>query len=354
MDQAQIKKILLVILIIFALFVLFRNLIWLVLPLALAWGFSRARGKGVGLERWFSNFSNFNFKRYTGDAASNQFRPMEIINPNKLKATIKWAVGIIVALIIVGSSLTIVPAGHVGVFHLFGKVSDQPLYSGLHMVNPLGAVEKMTIRTQEYTMSIATEEGKRRGDDSITALTKEGLSVSLDITVLYHLLADQAPGVYKNIGLDYSEIVIRPEIRSAIREIVADYDAKDIYSAKRTEAAATLIQRLKDKIEPRGIAVEEVLLRNVKLPDQLAQSIEQKLQADQESQRYDFVLQKEKKEADRKRIEAEGQRNAQQIISQGLTPAYLNYLYLQGLKDRPGTIYVPVNPNNGVPLFRGL
>jgi len=222
------------------------------------------------------------------------------------------------------------------------------------VVNPFGSVEKMSVRTQDYTMSGTANEGQRSGDDSITALTKEGLSVGLDITVLYHLEAAQAPAVYRGIGPDYGEVVIRPEIHSAIREIVADYEAKDIYSEKRTEAAAKLIERLKNTIGPRGIVIEEVLLRNVTLPEKISQSIEEKLQADQESQRYDFVLQKETKEAERKRIEAEGQKAAQQIISQGLTASYLNYLYLQGLKDRPGTIYVPVNPGNGIPLFKGL
>ena len=154
--------------------------------------------------------------------------------------------------------------------------------------------------------------------------------------------------------MNYHEVVIRPEIRSAIREVVAQYEAKDIYSEKRGEAAVKILEALKTKIEPRGVGVEEVLLRNVALPKNLATSIESKLQAEQESQRYDFVLEKETKEAERKRIEAAGQRDAQQIITQGLTTPYLNYLYIQNLKDSKGTIYVPTNPSNGTPLFRSL
>lgn len=306
----------------------------------------------VNINDWFK--SQLNFRTKNSPINLNNLSNMQTLNTGSVKKMIIWAVVGMVVLILVAKSLVVVPAGYVGVYHLFGKVSDRALYSGLHLVNPLGAVEKMSVRTEDYTMSITSNEGRRSGDDSITALTKEGLSVSLDITVLYHLVADRAPEVYKNIGLSYSEIVIRPEIRSAIRDITADYTAKEIYSEKRAEANAKLVERLKTKIETRGILLEEVLLRNVNLPTQLAQSIEQKLQAEQESQRYDFVLQKETKEAERKRIEAEGQRNAQKIISESLTFNYLNYLYLQGIKDRPGTIYVPVNPNNGLPLFKGL
>ena len=153
---------------------------------------------------------------------------------------------------------------------------------------------------------------------------------------------------------NYIETIIRPSIRSGIREVVANYEAKDIYSEKRAEATMKITERLKSEIEPRGIVVEDVLLRNVNLPAKLVNAIQEKLTAEQEAQRYDFVLQREKKEAERKIIEAEGQRSAQQIISQSLTPNYLNYLYIKELKDREGTIYVPTNPSTGLPLFRGL
>src|SRR3989338_400116 len=265
---------------------------------------------------------------------------------------VKWAALIILALIIIPRFLVVIPAGTTGVYHLFGRVSDKPLSSGLHFVIPLAVVTKMSIQTQDYTMSIVKEEGRRLGDDSIDALTKEGLNVALDITVLFKLREESSPSVFRELGVNYQEIIIRPETRSIIREVVAQYDAKSLYSEKRGEAVEAIKNGLKDKIEPRGIIVEEVLLRNVKLPDRLAKSIEEKLQAEQESARYDFVLEKEKKEADRKRIEAQGQRDAQKTISESLTSSYLEYLYLTGLKDRQGTIYVPTNPANGLPLFR--
>ena len=203
-------------------------------------------------------------------------------------------------------------------------------------------------------MSIIQSEGDKKTADAISALTKEGLQVDLDITVLYHLDEEKASDVFKNVGLNYIEKIIRPSIRSGIREVVANYEAKDIYSEKREEATMQIRDRLKTDIDPRGIIIEDVLLRNVNLPDKLAGAIQEKLTAEQEAQRYDFVLEREEKEAQRKIIEAEGQRDAQTIINQSLTPRYLEYLYIRELKDREGTIYVPIDANNGLPLFRGL
>jgi regulator of protease activity HflC (stomatin/prohibitin superfamily) len=203
-------------------------------------------------------------------------------------------------------------------------------------------------------MSITPTEGKKMGNDSITALTKEGLNVDLDITVLYHLVEDRASDVYKNLGLNYEEKVIRPAIRASIREVVAQYEAKDIYSEKREEATLGLENYLKQTIEDRGIEVEQVLLRNVNLPEKLANSIQEKLQAEQEAQRMKFVLEKESQEAERKRIEAAGQRDAQKIINESLSEQYLDYLYINSLKDRQGTIYVPTSPSSGMPVFKNI
>ena len=203
-------------------------------------------------------------------------------------------------------------------------------------------------------MTVRHDEGQVQGDDSIAALTKEGLKVNLDITVLYHLEKNQAAKIYQNVGSDFEEKIIRSSIRSSIREVVAQYTAEALYSEKRKESADNLLALLKQKIEPRGILIEDVLLRDVTLPAKLSDAIEEKLKADQEAQRFDFVLQKEVKEAERKRIEAAGQRDAQKIINESLTEQYLQYLYIRELKDRAGTIYVPVSPENGLPLFKGL
>jgi len=252
------------------------------------------------------------------------------------------------------ASIVIVDAGETGVYSLFGKVKDEELRSGFHLVIPLAKVTKMSIRTEEYTMSAVTGEGRIKGDDSIEALTKEGLKINLDITVLYRLNEDKASDVYKELGLGFDEKIIRPTIRTAIRDVIAQYDAKDVYSEKREEANKQIEEKVARELEPRGIAVEDVLLRNVALPENLAKSIQEKLQAEQEAQKYDFILQKEGKEKERKIIEAEGQRDAQKIINESLTSNYLYYLYVSDLKSREGTIYVPTNPSTGMPLFRDL
>lgn len=255
---------------------------------------------------------------------------------------------------LIPNSYAIIEAGTVGVYSIFGKVRNEVLYPGFHVVNPFSRITRMSIRTEEYTMSRATDEGRKAGDDSIAALTKEGLNVSLDMTALYHLDAAKASEVYRTLGIDYDEKVVRPEIRSAIRGVVAQYDARDLYSTKREEANQKIFDELKVALDPRGIILETVLIRDVLLPANLTQAIQEKLAADQEAQKYDFILDKEKKEKQRKIIEAEGQRDAQKIINESLSDKYLYYQYIVSLKDRQGTVYVPTSPTTGMPLFRDL
>jgi len=275
------------------------------------------------------------------------------MNINNIKGKIWWTIGIFIIIIILFNIFVVIPAGNTGVKSLFGKVKDQEISSGLHIVNPLMKIQKMSIRTEEYTMSVTHGEGQKVGADQISALTNEGLPIDLDITVFYHLQEDKASDVYKDLGLNFQEKIIRPEIRSTIREVVARYDAKDVYSEKRAEVSAEIQNRMEETINPRGIIVEQVLLRNVTLPAKLSASIQEKLQAEQDAQKYDFILQKEEKEAERKRVEAAGQRDAQTIINESLTSKYLQYLYINELKDREGTIYVPTG-SDGLPLFKSV
>jgi regulator of protease activity HflC (stomatin/prohibitin superfamily) len=294
---------------------------------------------------------NFNKNNY------NNIKTMETIKtkgPKKSGKFVAYVFVLVILLALALNSFVIIEAGSTGVQSLFGKVKDEELPSGFNIKNPFMLVHKMNIRTQEYTMSIVNTEGKKSGNDSISALTKEGLQVDLDITILFHLMENKASDVYRDIGPKYEDVVIRPQIRSTIREVTAQYETKDIYSEKREEATEKILELIRESVNPRGIEVEEVLLRNVNLPDRISQSIQEKLQAEQEAQRYEFLLQREEKEAQRKRVEAEGQRDAQKIINESLTARYLEYLYIQSLKDREGTIYVPTSPNTGMPLFRGI
>ncbi len=287
-------------------------------------------------------------------------KPKTMIDHNKIPITkqAKLAIKIIGALIIIfialSITITVVPAGNVGVMDFFGRVGERELSPGIQFKTPLSRVITFSTRTQDFTMTSRLGEGNVYGDDSIAVLTKEGLTLGLDMTVLYHLETGNVADLYKNVGKDFKEKIIRPSIRTVIRDIVAQYNAEALYSAKREEAVGKISEKLTEKLKERGIIIEDVLLRNVTLPAKLADAIEEKLKAEQEAQRFDFVLEKEEKEAERKRIEARGQRDAQKIINESLTTRYLEYLYIRELKDREGTIYVPVNPNNGLPLFKGL
>jgi len=313
--------------------------------------------KSNKFQKHIKSFKFNKAKNYFEEEFTKVKNPMKTFNLNKGKKLIVYAIILLAVFIFLGfagSFWVIIGAGETGVQSLFGKVRDSELQSGFHIKNPFVKITKMNIRTQEYTMSIAQGEGKKFGSDAIAALTKEGLNVALDITVLYHLEEEKSSDIFRDVGLGYDEIIIRPQIRSVIREVISQYSAKDIYSEKRQEATQKILDELKERLSIRGIEAEEVLLRNIQLPSDLAQSIQEKLQAEQEAERYDFVLQKEEKEAERKRLEATGQRDAQKIINESLTTRYLEFLYIESLKDREGTIYVPTNPNNGTPLFRGL
>jgi len=242
------------------------------------------------------------------------------------------------AILIIASLIRIVPAGNIGVQVLFGKVLiGSTLSEGLNVVNPFIDLEIMTIRTQAYTMSIATEEGQRYGDDAITSLTKDGLEVAMDLTVWFHLDGTEAAIVFQKIGKDYVAKIVRPAARTAIRNTTVKYNAVEIYSEKREEVQTEINTSLAVDFKERGIILEKVLLRNIKLPAKVKNAIEAKLEADQDAQKMEFVLLKEIKEADRKKIEAGGIAEAQRIIAQSLIGergrAYLSWKYLENLKN---------------------
>ncbi len=254
--------------------------------------------------------------------------------------------------ILLSRFVVVIDAGEVGVISTFGSVSENALDSGLHLKSPFSTIIYMPTRTQEYTMSASTNEGLVEGDDSIEARASDGALVFLDITVLYRLDSEQAPKVYKEIGRDYVDKIVRPTTRSVIREIIAKYPINEIYSTKRDEIAQKIDEKLTEQVKERGIVIEDTLLRNVNLTQTLSNSIEEKLTAQQEAQKLDFLLERESKESERKVIEATGQRDSQSLINQSLTDRYLYYLYVQSLKDRAGTIYVPTE--GGVPLFKNV
>ncbi len=230
------------------------------------------------------------------------------------------------------SAVKQINAGEVGVKSLFGKVQNDVLQSGLTVVNPLMEVYKLDIKTQNYTMSAVHNEGDKEGDDAIRALTADGLEVIIDLTVLYRVLSTEAPDIIKQTGLDYREKIIRPITRTKIRDNAVYYTAVDLYSKKRDEFQTRIYKSIEESLKQRGFVLEQLLVRNIALPAMVKTSIEEKIKAEQDAQKMEFVLQKEKQEAERKRVEAQGIADYQRIMSAGLTDKQLQYEQIQVMK----------------------
>jgi regulator of protease activity HflC (stomatin/prohibitin superfamily) len=223
--------------------------------------------------------------------------------------------------------------GEVGVQALFGKVQPGTLSEGLNFINPLVDVRRFDVRTQNYTMSAVHDEGDRSGDDAIRVLSADGLEVTIDLTVLYRLQADKAPDVLRTIGKDYTDKIVRPITRTKIRDFAAYYDAVALYSTKRDEFQLRLSEGISKEFQDRGLVMEQVLIRNITLPESVKQAIEAKINAEQESQKMRFVLDKEKQEADRKRVEAQGISDYQRILTASLSDRLLQYEQIKAQKE---------------------
>jgi len=226
-----------------------------------------------------------------------------------------------------------IEAGQVGVQTLFGKVQPGILESGLNVINPFLEVSSMDIKTQNYTMSAISSEGAKSGDDAIRALSADGLEVILDLTILYRVIPAEAPRIYREIGLDYRDIVVRPITRTKIRDNAVYYDAVDLYSKKRDEFQAKIFEGIQKDFKERGLILEQLLVRNITLPTSVKAAIESKINAEQDAQKMQFVLQKEKQEADRKRVEAQGIADYQKIINSELTDKLLQYETIKAQKE---------------------
>lgn len=163
--------------------------------------------------------------------------------------------------------------------------------------------------------------------------SKEGLNVNAEISILYHIEAEKAPQIVKEIGTNYEEVIILSVFRSAAADICAKYYAKDMHSGKRGEIEGEILKRMEELLKDRGFTIEAVLLKSIALPAGLYTAIEDKLEAEQEAQRMEFVLQKEELEAERKKIEAQGTAQAQKILSDGLNERTIQWRSLQVLNN---------------------
>ncbi len=270
--------------------------------------------------------------------------PREIFMARKggwLQSAIAALVG---GLVVIGlvTSIAYVPAGHVGVLTLFGRVTGEVLPEGTHLILPFKTNNKLAIRTQELkeTASVPSE---------------EGLIITLDTSLLFRLDPLKAAEIYQKVGPRFVDVVVEPNLRSAIRSATSAHNANALYTGAREKVANQVQNELEVHLGPRGIIIESVLLRDIQLPAMLKTSIEAKQQAEQDALRMTFILQKEKQEAERKRIEAQGISDFQRIITQGLSPMLLQWKGIEATEKLANSANSKVvligSPRTGLPLI---
>ena len=245
------------------------------------------------------------------------------------------------ALIVLYSSMTIVPAGHVGVQDFFGRVSDRILSPGINLIAPGTHVVKFSVQTRELK-------------EAASVPTSEGLIVNLDVSLLFRLRPEAAARVYKTIGTRFEGVVIDPQLRSIIRDVTAEYEAKFLYSSSREVVSQNMFKHIQVALAPRGIEAEQVLLRNVQLPPLLTTAIQEKLQAEQQAQRMRFVLDRERQEAERKRVEAQGIADFQGIVAKGISAELLKWKAIEvahELSKSPNAKLIVLGDKTGLPII---
>jgi prohibitin 1 len=263
---------------------------------------------------------------------------------NPLLGLIGLAIAGFILIILLFNSVVRVPTGSVSVLTLFGRVTGEVLPEGIHVINPLKASNTLSVRTQEMK-------------ESASVPSSEGLVMNLDTSLIYHLNPEKAADTYQRVGPNYMLVLVEPNLRAAIREATASHSANALYTGEREMVAKQIFEQLTSRLGDRGIIVENVLLRDIQLPQTLKASIESKQQAEQEALAMNFRLQKETQEAQRKRIEAAGIRDFQQIVAQGISPALLEWKGIEATetlaKSGNSKVVVIGNAKNGLPLILG-
>jgi regulator of protease activity HflC (stomatin/prohibitin superfamily) len=266
------------------------------------------------------------------------------VGGNPVLKLVVLGIAALVIVIVLFNSVTRVDTGRVGVLTLFGRVTGEVLPEGIHLINPLKANNELSIQTQTIK-------------ESASVPSSEGLVMNLDTSLIYHLNPNKAAEVFQKIGANYEAVVVEPTLRAAIRESTASHTANALYTGEREMVAKQIYDQLSTQLNQRGLLVENVLLRDIQLPATLKASIESKQQAEQEALAMSFRLQKETQEAQRKRIEAAGIRDFQQIVAQGISPQLLEWKGIEATenlaKSANTKVVVIGNNKNGLPLILG-
>ncbi len=267
------------------------------------------------------------------------------------KSIVMSAAGLIFLLLLAIASVVQVEPGMVGVQKLFGKVSNNTLESGLNLINPLVKVVMFDVKTENYTMSGVLDEGAKRTDDAIRVLSADGLEVIIDLTVLYRVIPAEAPRILKEVGTDYRNVLVRPICRTGIRNNAVYYDAVALFSSRRDEFQGKIFSSIELNFKERGLVLEQLLVRNITLPESVKAAIESKINAEQEAQKMTFVLQKERQEAERKRVEAQGIADYQKILSSGLSDRLLQYEMIKAISSSPNSKLILMTNGKGLPIM---
>lgn len=266
-------------------------------------------------------------------------------------------VGIVLAAIgFFTATIKIVEPGQVAVKKLFGEITPEVLGNGMHLVNPFADLTYFDIKVQNFTMAAATNEGGDASEEPLHVLSSDGLEVVIDVSILYHLQPDQTPRLLEETGTDYRDRLVRPISRTKIRDNAVYYDAVSLYSTKREEFQTRIFNSIKDDFNRRGIELEQILIRNIRLPESVRKTIESKINAEQDAQKMEFVLQKAKQEAEVKRVEAQGIADYNRIISSGLTDRQLQYEMIRVNKElaqSPNSKIIILGGGRNTPLILG-
>ncbi len=278
----------------------------------------------------------------------NKARTADSDDPIVAFPIVAGCVGVISALCFLFSCLTFVSAGSVGVPVIFGSVQESYLPEGMHTINPFASVKEMSVRSQEYTMVSNAAEGAKQGDDSIFAQSSDGVVLQMNVTIIYKLVDADAPWVYRYLGPDYAESIVRSAARSAVPDATSKFTFEEAYSSKRELVGDKVKERMNQEIQKilrqypgfkgTGVSAQTVFIREIHPSADLLKSIEFKMTKNQEQEAMDFVIAKEEKEAKRKKIEAGGIKDFQEIVTQGITPSLLEW---KGIEATEKLAYSP-------------
>lgn len=270
--------------------------------------------------------------------------------PNVTRAATRFGVigliGFILLLIVGGMMSTTIRSGEGAVrYSIFGGTNLDKIHGeGLKIYPPWVSLIRYDTRVQEEM-------------EDLEALSSNGLSIAMDVSIRWRPVREQLPLLHTTFGVDYYRKLVQPELRSAVREVVGQFTPEELYSSKRTELQTQIFDRVVSAASQNYVEINAVLIRDVRLPAQIKSAIERKLQEEQEAERYEFTIAKERLEAERKKIEAEGQAEYQRIITQSLSTPFLRYKGIEATQDlaaSPNAKTVIVGSgSDGLPIILG-